>query len=200
MKFQECKCRCCEIAGFPILWRLSLGMFWYEIPKNGSSSIKYTLELLHTQDVVNPSDHLTESPIVVVRDPIERFIGTFNHYFTKQPTSPGRSHGRFYRGKQFCKRLGFDIEQLNATERMSLLIDNLDKLSTAEEVHHFYPQVHFIATEHLHNFTLVKLENLSDTLNVPVTNKSTVSIATLTEDQAAYIKDIYKDDYRLLQE
>ena len=195
MKFQECNCLACTRHGFPILWKLSPDMFWYEIPKNGSSAIKQTRKLRHNLNVVNPADHSTESPIVIVRDPIERFMGTFNHYFTE-----GQRIGRFHRGKKFCERLGVDINQINDADRLSLLIDNLDLLSTEEEVHHFYPQVHFIATEHLHNFTSVKLENLSDTLNVPIVNKSIVSTATLTEDQATYIKNIYKDDYRLLRE
>ena len=39
--FQKCDCiYCTTFDNFPILWKLTEDIFWYEIPKNATTSIK----------------------------------------------------------------------------------------------------------------------------------------------------------------
>ena len=130
--FQKCNCIYCkEHKDFPILWKLSDGKLWFEIPKNGSSSIKQAHKnKTHITNFVEYNDTI---PYVVLRDPIDRFLSLFKHYFLKE----GR---RFTRSVSFCKRFNKDVNLMNIQERLNFMINNLDKLTTDEEVHHFYQQ------------------------------------------------------------
>ncbi|KKL05016.1 hypothetical protein LCGC14_2610280 [marine sediment metagenome] len=206
MTFQNCNCvYCTHYNGFPILWRLSRGAIWFEIPKNGSSSIKQKYNLAWTSR--NPPRNILRSklrpiedfklyenikPYVVLRDPIDRFVSLFNHYFL----NGGK---RFHHGTTFCRKLNKDINTMDINARLNFLIDNLSELSTEEEVHHFYSQTHFIDTKSFNDFTLIRLKELSKTLDVPIIGHTPVTDVCdiqLSDKQEQYIKNVYKNDYK----
>ena len=72
MIFQICKCGYCRDGVFPMLYQLP-NICWYEIPKNGSSTVKINVK--HTR-IQQPTGDI----LVVVRDPIVRAWSTFMHY------------------------------------------------------------------------------------------------------------------------
>ena len=187
--FQKCNCIYCkEHKGFPILWKLSDGNLWFEIPKNGSASIKQTHK--NRTHITNFTDYNDAIPYVILRDPIDRFLSLFKHYFLKE----GR---RFTRSVSFCKKLNENVDLMNIQTRLNFMIDNLDKLATEEEVHHFYPQTHFINSTNFNNFNLIDIKDLSKTLNIPVSNHTAADINIhLDNKQLQYINDIYKNDYK----
>lgn len=211
MIFQNCKCKYCVYHnGFPILWELEEGVIWFEIPKNGSSSIKREYNLWNPwawrpkgapqevplQKLIPIEDfepYRNTIPYVILRDPVDRFISLFKHYFLDE----GR---RFSKGAAFCEKLNKDINTMDMNTRLDFLIDNLSELSADEEVHHFYPQAYFIDTKSFDDFKLVKLEDLSKTLNVPNYGHIAATDAydvQLNDEQERYIKTIYEDDYGL---
>ena len=186
--FNKCECIYCkQYNDFPVLWRLTKDILWFEIPKNGSSSVKHTYT--NKQHIKDTSQYTDATPYVILRDPVDRFVSLFKHYFLEE----GR---RFTRSVAFCKRLGVDVNRMNIGERFAFLLDNLEELTTAEEVHHFYPQVSFIDETHFNTFNLLNMSDISKELNIPIMGhtKSNV-ILNPTDDQLHYIKTIYKDDY-----
>ena len=213
MIFQNCNCKYCTyFNGFPILWRLSKGAVWFEIPKNGSTSIKREYNLWNPfawvpkgvsqeiplkkyMPIKDFGPYGNTIPYVVVRDPVDRFISLFKHYFL----DGGR---RFRNGIVFCEKLNKDINTMDMNARLEFLIDNLSELSTDEQVHHFYPQAYFIDTKSFDDFKLVKLEDLSKTLNVlRVGHVEVMDMydVHLNDEQERYIKTIYEDDYKFFE-
>lgn len=203
--FQECDCVCCDaFNGFPILWELSKNVFWFEIPKNGSTSIKK-----HFGVGVRPNDstavdakrpitdyakYQTIVPYAIMRDPVARFTGTLKHYFSQEGQ---RYHTR---GVKFFKRQGYDIEAESLQSCADFVIDNLEKLTSDDEVHHFYPQTHFLDNT-FKSFNLIRMNEISPTFDVGHRNKTaTKRTITLTPEQEQYIKDVYKQDYEFFQQ
>lgn len=185
--FQVCKCEYCEFYNsFPVLWELTPNMFWFEIPKNGSYSTKrkYT-NRVHITDV---SKCKNISPFVILRDPISRFISLFKHYCIE-------GERRFHIGEAFYKRCGKDISTMNLSERLDFLINNVDKLTSTEEVHHFYPQSFFIDTTNFDNFNLINIKNVSVVFKTQSLNTTKKANVYLDTKQTQYINDIYKEDY-----
>lgn len=196
--FQTCCCTFCTHV--PILWRLSKDIIWFEIPKNGSKSIKQTYNTgfgpyspPQVQPIKDFKPYKNTKPYIILRDPIDRFISLFYHYFTENGM-------RISKGKRFFERLDIDINTMNMNARLDFLIDNLKELSTEEEVHHFYPQTHFIDTKSFSDFNLVSLKDLSKTLDVPMLNHTEISTnIQLNIHQKKYIKTIYENDYRFFK-
>ena len=188
MIFQKCECVYCkQHNNFPILWKLDTGIFWFEIPKNGSSSIKQTYK--NRKHITKFTPYENAIPYIVMREPVERFISLFKHYFLKE----GR---RYTRGKDFFKKLGKNIESMKIDERLSFLLNKLDDLSTDDEVHHFYPQTYFIDMENYNSFNVVGMSNISNIFNTPMINHTkTNTLVDLDNKQEEYIKHIYREDY-----
>ena len=191
INFQECRCGYCKRHGnFPVLFDLKNGKYWFEIPKNGSNSIKSTFKgREHVKDFSGLKD---VSPVVILRDPIDRFQSLFRHYFLEE----GR---RFKRGASFCSRNGCDIKNLGVQGRLDFLVENLHKLTSDDEVHHFYPQVNFIDQVYFDNFVIVDIKKLSNFIGVPKSNNTRGGRnANLTKHQS-YIRNVYNDDYVFLK-
>ena len=188
MILQKCECWYCKRYFKPsALWKLKNGVYWFEIPKNGSFTVKKTYR---RRQIVEQTDRNKKQivPHVVSRDPVERFKSLFKHYFLPV------GH-RFKIGKQFYKKLTKNrLENLAIEDRLDFLIDNIDKLTTTHEVHHFYPQVHFINTSFQLN--IFEIGELSTTLNVPRANSTNTSIDVILNDsQLDIIHTLYKADY-----
>ena len=74
--FRECECEWCERYPFPRLYSLGDGQHWFEIPKNGSTSIK---EHFPERKLIEGTP--ITKPIVVIVDPVDRFVSLLNDYF-----------------------------------------------------------------------------------------------------------------------
>lgn len=185
--WKVCKCKYCTKYGeFPILWEITSGVLWFEIPKNGSSTIKTTYK--DRKLIKNMTEYRNFTPYVILRDPVDRFLSLFKHYFLEKER-------RFIRSQTFCRRLGVNVEKMDILTRLKFLLSNLEELTSDEEVHHFYPQTRFINTEVFEKFEIIKLDNLTHYLKVPVTNKTTNNIIDLSQSQRDLIKKIYSVDY-----
>ena len=195
--FQKCSCEyCTHNGGFPILWGLSTGAIWFEIPKNGSSAIKreYSIDWrTGTKPIKDFGPYRNTIPYVILREPTDRFISLFKHYFLDEGQ-------RVHKGTAFCEKSNKDINTMDTNTRLEFLIDSLSELSTDEQVHHFYPQTYCIDAKSFDGLKLVKLEDLSKTLNVPNYGHIAATDAydiQLNNEQERYIKTIYEDDYGL---
>lgn len=232
MIFQECNCNYCKKhGGFPVFWNLRpkgslVDILWFEIPKNGSASIKRAWPKkvhINYKDVLDiflppirkfwPWNKLqvNHTTYVVLRDPIDRFISLFKHYFS-------RAGIRYNLGDDFGKKLGVDIKEMDQKTRFNFVINNLGELSTDEEVHHFYPQSYFIDTNIKYtNINFINLRELSSSYLLSFIPKSNrhLSDAThhligsprqnlekiqLNKKQRVTLKNIYEDDYKLFND
>ena len=192
MKFQECWCKYCKTYKFPALWHLGNNTYWLEIPKNGSASMKTKYDgrmaFIKNRTMMN---HVT--PIIILRDPLTRFYGSFRHYFFEGAE-------RFHRGKTFCKRLGINIDTMDVSQRYKFLVQNLDKLSTVDEVHHFHPQTKFIDQVNFRRFRPIKIQDLSKLLAVSKINHTKHVGPPISKEFDSYIKSLYKEDYEFFKE
>lgn len=190
MIFQKCECSYCKRWGWPLLWKLGDEKYWFEIPKNGSASIKRS-DLFKEQQIKNLEAYSHVVPIVIFRDPVQRFVSLFKHYFCI-------GGDRQEMGFKFFKRLGHgDFQNLKTKEKLKIVFDSFDKISPNEEVHHFYPQTYFIDQIIFDKFEVIPIENLTKALDLHrVRNVSIVKeMIRLNNSQIERIKEIYKDDY-----
>lgn len=186
--FQVCACGYCETHNqFPVLWKLDSGLFWFEVPKNGSSSVKQKFRKRTL--IADMENYKNETPYVVFRDPVDRFISLFKHYFIEHER-------RFEQGASLCSRLGRNIHEMSIKERLDLLITNLHNLTSDEEVHHFYPQITFLDRNIFSDFKIISIGDLSEELDVEVKNTTKKRTdVNLNNEQKQYINNIYKEDY-----
>ena len=193
--FQKCCCAYCEKYQFPALWELSDGVLWFEIPKNGSSTMKTNHNITFWNErrpIRNLESYKNSVPCVIFRDPVDRFLSLFVHYFME-------TERRFGKGNAFCKRLDMNIKNMSVDIRLDFLINNLKELTTDEEVHHFYPQTCFIDTNHFDKFNVININDLSETFGFP-TNTRTRKVVQLSGEQEQYIKQTYADDYNFFKQ
>ena len=182
----------CVKHRFPLLWELEPGVAWFEIPKNGSFSVKekYPKRILISGDAYSDQYSLDRDArcIVVLRDPVDRFLSMYRHYFMA-------TGARFKAGARFMGRIN-----LIGGDRLQSVIDNLHELSTAEEVHHFRPQCSFVDRVAHYRYQLIGMSGLSKLLGVDRLNTTDGASATISSDQVAQIKTIYRSDYEFFDE
>lgn len=205
MKFKECKCiYCTTYNNFPILWKTG-EHYWFEIPKNASTSLKekyFGNTFLRTPDqynkfLITDYDERLEGiiPIMIYRDPVDRFISLFKHYCIES-------------GARFKKRMinfyniyDEDIYKMSINDRLEFLLNHLMDLRTEEEVHHFYPQSTFVDTNNFEIINFVHISDVTKLFDLPVKNKTitnqTVVLSSIQKDK---IIEIYNTDYELLKD
>lgn len=191
MIFRSCGCNYCTKYKFPILWNISKKNYWYEIPKNGSWSIKNRYKIRKVKDVAPVGSVI----YIVWRDPIERFKSLFMHYFLEEG-------GRYVLAEEFFAKRGRTLKSYNIQERISLCLSFLEEFDSTMEVHHFYPQTYFLDTRFSDNFKIISIKDLSKELNTKtlnVTSKKRSSGIKFTEEQLNLIRDIYRSDYEFMQ-
>jgi len=193
--FQDCNCPYCKkIDKFPVLWKLNArDRYWYEVPKNGSMTIKKSQKPVRIgKDKVRELPKDTR-PIVIYRDPVDRYLSLFKHYFTKEG-------GRLRDGISFLERVGrkdYNPEvKKQVKETFNFILDNLDKLDSKFEVHHFYPQTRFFEPDVFEDFEFIPIGKMTDILNVNTLHHTEYDgKLTPTKKQIAKIREIYAADY-----
>lgn len=191
MKFRECKCFYCNVYGFPLLWKIpKISSLWLEIPKNGSSVIKTTYGIDRKTEYMIKDWHTSPLlPILVVlRDPMERFRSLYAHYFLEHG-------GRF----KFGEPVIGDRNALDP-ETIDYAMNKLLEMDSFHQVHHFYPQSFFVPKEFRTRIKPMWLHDLSKNLNLPKTNTTVESYTVkFNKQQEERIRDIYKQDYEMLE-
>jgi len=194
--FKQCECYPCKVyPKWPVLWSIGKNRKWYEIPKNGSFTIKQTYfgtvdpgpEIKYWN---NPPEH-NDTIIVVWRDPIDRFKSMFMHYFLEEGL-------RFDCMLNFFSERDVDLGKQCIPKRIELALSHLMEFGTNEECHHFYPQTWFINQTHIHKMQIIEVSELTTLMNVPVDNstpKDREHLINFTKQQQEFIMDVYKEDY-----
>lgn len=197
----NCNCIYCSSVGSnPWLWKVGPfnSIAWFEIPKNGSVSIKTKYELLWSwrdrtkQQPLTSFDQTISEVYYIWRDPVERFASLFAHYFV-------RGEKRTLYGNSFLQRLNYDGSKLGLKEKIEICISNIDKFTSKEERHHWFPQHEFLDFRYkLHKLTF---ENLNESplgpLNVENATKRPNIVMPALEKYVDDIKSIYAEDYNL---
>ena len=190
MIFQTCECGYCTDIVFPALWQLPDGRGWFEIPKNGSHTVKSNLEYTRPHSTVNDI-------LVFVRDPVRRAWGTFGHYMI-----PGQ--GKYKKTKEwFIDRINIDIDDYNVKSKLAIWMDHWPVLDTNMKVHHLYPQTHFVDQQYQSQLRVMQLEKLTEELGVTTKNQTNFPHGWETQwfskKQLAIVEDTYKEDYEFIE-
>jgi hypothetical protein len=190
--FKECKCEWCIESSFPRLYSLNndKNEYWFEIPKNGSASIKG--HFVKCQEI---EDRPKVKPIVVLDDPIDRFISLMNDYFVIP-----NYHNLW--GQDILKSLNLDIEKSTKDEIIKAVIQNLDKITSDQQVHHWYPQTHFIDQRNYDSFEVIFKKDINRRFGVDKIincSKKKFGKDDLTENQIDIIRRIYISDYIFIE-
>lgn len=219
-----CGCYYCELSPLPNVYRCNSRLFWIDIPRCGSSSMKGTFtwkfvnfvnelpdnphegdlyctvnadppEISHINDrglwVVNDLNASKIKPIVIYRNPVDRFIGLIDHYFNGMD---GRCE---YGTDWFRDILGLTVQDIDPIDRVQLVMENLDKLHLVGQKHHFYLQRRYLENCFFEEFTYISLNQLSNLLPVDHQHPS-ISVITkdmFTLEHKKHIEEIYYQDY-----
>ncbi len=224
--FNFCDCIWCQMYGVPILNEIHLDegkRYWFEIPKNASSSIKDAYQgkifRICSKDSYHPGNLYhevsdNEIPIVVYTDPIERFITLFNDYFSVMNFNTHSKYGEhifeqlgyfnsFEKDKSNL-RPGLINETIPPEKRLEIIFNNFKLIESIHSCHHFYPQTFFVDQKKFKNFELVKRKDVTDRFKIHGMNwvgASTKSVRKehFTEKQLNFIKEIYSEDYKFIE-
>lgn len=192
--YQKCECEYCVGVGFPALWKHKTGYIWIEIPKNASGSMKINSSYMPIDDVGS-----YEELVLVLRNPFDRFVSLYKHYFfTKSP----RYDSNIGTGKRFLEQIKADLEN-HSNKRLTKIIENLNLLTSEEQVHHFYPQVYFIDREKFTNFKVIDISKVPDNYYNRRRRENVTKIKQkiiLTEDHKDMLKEIYEEDFEFINE
>ena len=161
---------------------------WYEIPKNGSATVKMNVK--HTR-LQRPTGDI----LVVVRDPIVRAWSTFMHYMMPGPNKYTDMRDWFE------SRFNIQLDDYDINSKVQIFFDHFRAYDTHAKVHHMYPQTYFIDRRDESRFRVIDISKLTAELGVPVTN-NTVYLdkqqPQFTKTQLAILEDIYKEDYEFI--
>jgi len=185
-----CECAYCAVNNMPNIYHCNRRLYWTEIPRNASSAMKDTFnwQLIPHSEITK---HGVVKPIVIYRDPVERFVSLIDHYFNG---AVGRSpYGRDW----FQEVLNKDMLSLTPKQRVDCVLESLDQLHNIAQRHHFLEQTKFIATDYFSEYTMIPLSEASKILNIGNSHKSIriIGIDHFDSDQIDKIKKIYHEDY-----
>ena len=197
--FNECKCFWCNKLKWPLLWDLDNNQnhYWFEIPRSCSVTVKETFKQRTMVYRGSPEYEIAKNktPIVIFSDPIKRFISCINAYLAENQ--------RYYGyGKNIFSSFKVDLDLCEKKEKINFFFDNIDKIKSDHQVHHFHPQTKFIDTENFNDFIILRRYQINQFFNIPThlnhTHKE-ITVEDLNSDQIEMIKLAYKDDYDFLK-
>ena len=138
---------------FPRLWNLDGNNFWFEIPKNGSASIKG-----HFTDKQLVTGRKDVRPVVVIDDPVDRFVSLLNDYFVVP-----NYHNIW--GNDILASIGLTLDD-SKEDILRGIMNNLDKITSHQQVHHWYPQTHFIDEKQYSDFEIISKKDIDGRFGV----------------------------------
>jgi hypothetical protein len=211
MIYFECDCHFCVSSSYNLEkgvsaarpWLLSGKTIYMEIPKNGSSSIKHHFIHLSNESFkqIDPSMISNYKDIIVVlRDPIKRFTSLLSHYFI---TTHGHLVDRsipFNHGRKWLKSQGIS-QDINHSNVCKIIIDNIEKIASLYEPHHWNTQTSFLLNEDFYksdaNIRYIKMEDIY-TLGVgEKRNWSESKDIFVGPEEYKKIKEMYFEDFDL---
>jgi hypothetical protein len=137
----QCVCQDCGCRNNSFVWiNHDYKFIWFEIPKNASSTFRYTLgQKGHRQKLIN---RLNLSP----DEAVGKYPDYFSFAFLRNPKKRIESNFRMFTGGDYRKK------QLKATFPVGTDIDNLDyqsfiKLAEQYPNHHWNPQTVYLPTD-----------------------------------------------------
>lgn len=189
-KFQVCNCPGCQS---PYVQLVAGNILWFEIPKNGSSSIKQALEKKYGNPnpwVGVPHIHLNTvdfsqvNSYAIIRNPYDRFLSAYHQFVTKKGL--------------FSKTLSDN----NIDKSIVNVIDNIHLFDERQRIHHFYPQYHFLK-DFIDNIELIPIEKIDtffDMLGVESITRNSFkkerpTIDSLTDEEKEKIYYLHKEDF-----
>lgn len=190
---KQCVCHWCVKVQWPLLHKIDDETYWFEIPKNACTTIKNVLG----ENWVDKSEYskLAQDgiiPIVVYKDPVERFVSNLDNYFN------GESKRTPFGVSFFRDILQKDMLSMTPQERVDAIFDNLDCLWAISQHHHFYPQTRYIDTKAFKEIRVIPIQNVNNWLQKKKhDNKTTKTITMdmLKPEHIDTIRDLYKEDY-----
>lgn len=191
--FDTCECAYCKSHGeVPWLWYLEASQkFWLEIPKNASLAIKQKGKTSKTR--IKDLSKLSAPPIVVWRDPVDRFKSLTKHFFVE-------GGGRFETGREIFKRKGDDIKLFSVPERVDWLIEHPDAVTKDDEAHHFWPQTSFMAIGRIHRYEIIPINSVRDRMGFGHRNVSPTGDVDLSAESLDWIREFYRADYEFIDD
>jgi hypothetical protein len=178
------------------------------ITKNGGSAIELYFFRNYKDYIFGTTHKWTatkdNNPIVIVREPYERFISMYNYW-------KNGSHGRNSRPQDFNDKYGNHtikdfIQMIKDNKSQELVIGFMWR-------EHYKPQVAWFPQETYENAIVLifvedlneKVQNLIDYLGIPnkniplerynITRKKEGEVVVLDEEDKAFIREKYKDDF-----
>jgi len=187
----NCNCKYCTVNGY--IWSIDNKKIWIEIPKNGSSVLKYKYFENKKRNLINEVEMQNyNSGFVILRNPIDRFKSLLSHYFIDGNRS---NFGKLW--------FNNNINNLNYSKKniSKFVIDNWDSIDKISAPHHWNPQSFFIPDSffNLKNIEVYDIKDLSKNFNVPITNTSSSSDIYLSQSCLNFIEKKYKKDFHLFQ-
>jgi len=196
--FNNCDCYWCTNLKWPLMYNLDGKRYWFEIPRSCSVTIKETFPDRKQIFRADPEyDDVIENkiPIVVLADPMDRFVSLLNVYLTEGQ--------RYYSyGKDVFSKIGINLDNCSKYQKIDKFFENIHKFTGQHQVHHFHPQVMFIDTENFSEFQMVQKHGVSKFFDIEtVHNKTRKEIleSDLTDEQKDFIRLIYKKDYEFIE-
>jgi len=187
-RFQKCKCRGCET---PYIQLIDNDIIWFEIPKNGSSSIKEVLKKsrpgMGYSGVSNKqlkSMNLEDYRcFCILRNPYDRFLSSYNQFVLDR------------------RLFNSILQKNNLTNSIVDIIDNIHLFGSSQVIHHFYPQNYFV-NEYKDFIKFISIENINEFFEVLGDFKSKKNhhpnrkkIESLTDIEKEKIYYLHKEDF-----
>lgn len=135
-------------------------------------------------------------PLVIFSDPIDRFVSTLNVYFTEN-----NKYTEY--GKDIFASLGYNMLDLNPSEKVNIIMLNFNAIKSKHQSHHFNTQCSFLDRESFSKFEVIKKSDVTQKLgikNIHNETKKEITVEHLSENQLQFIKNMYKEDYEFLKE
>lgn len=187
------------------------------IPKCGGSCVEKYFETHYSDRIVGTTHkwlcEKDNNPIVIIRDPIDRFISLY-HYWKNG------SHGRNSRGTEFTEKYG-NCSIKDFINMFKLNTDAIKNNYMHELVSgymwrvHYFPQVYWIHRDCFENAIVIKytenldekIHTLLDYLHIPdkhieleksnITRKKDGEQAVLDEEDIVWLREHFREDFEL---
>lgn len=170
---------------------------WFEIPRSCSVTVKESFPKRKQvfRDTPEYKEWYGKKPIVIISDPIIRFISCINAYLT-----PGQRY--YHYGGDIFQTAGVSIENCSKADRVKIFFENLHLIESQHQVHHFHPQSTFVDTKNFNEFKVLRRYQINQFFGINgkfnVTKKE-ITEDDLTKDQYELVKNYYKSDYQFLK-